>query len=99
MLDDVGKDTRNLVLTLARIWSSLVTHEIQPKDAAADWALPRLPPEHRAVLARARDIYLGTQDERWEDVRDRIRPFADAILEEIEAARSADPAPGGGSVS
>lgn len=99
MLEDLGNDTRNLVLTLARIWSSLVTHEIRPKDAAADWALPRLPPRHRAVLIRARDIYLGTEEERWEDLRDRVRPFADAIVEKIEAVRSADPAPDGGSVS
>jgi streptomycin 3"-adenylyltransferase len=97
MLSDVHSDTRNLVLTLSRIWCSVVTKEIHPKDAAAGWALPRLPPEHRAVLARARSIYLGTEDEHWEDLRDRIRLFADAMVEEIEAARSADPASEGGS--
>jgi predicted nucleotidyltransferase len=88
MLEDIGNDTRNLVLTLARIWSSLVTHEIHPKDEAADWALPRLLPEHRMVLIRARDIYLGIEDERWEDLLDRVRPFAEAVVEQIEAART-----------
>jgi streptomycin 3"-adenylyltransferase len=63
-----------------------VTKEIHPKDVAAGWALARLPPEHRAVLARARSIYLGTEDEHWEDLRARIRPFADAMVAEIEAA-------------
>ena len=86
MLEDVHSDTRNLVLTLARIWCSVITKEIHPKDVAAGWALARLPPEHQAVLARARNIYLRIEDEHWEDLRDRIRPFADAILAEIEAA-------------
>ena len=59
LLADLDGDTRNVVLTLARIWSTLATDEIRHKDAAADWALTRLPAEHRAVLARARAVYLG----------------------------------------
>ncbi|WP_268903209.1 AadA family aminoglycoside 3''-O-nucleotidyltransferase [Bordetella petrii] len=52
-------DERNVVLALARIWYSAATGRIAAKDAAADWALRRLPLEHQAVLARARDGYLG----------------------------------------
>ena len=52
-------DERNVVLALARIWFSSVTGGIVPKHVAADWALGRLPPEHRPVLANARDAYLG----------------------------------------
>jgi hypothetical protein len=91
LVDDIDWDTRNVVLTLARIWSGVVTRAIQSKDAAADWVLPRLASEHRAVLARARGIYLGTEEEHWEDMQGRIRPFADAVIAEIEAARSALP--------
>ncbi|MFV0135210.1 aminoglycoside adenylyltransferase domain-containing protein [Streptomyces sp. HMX87] len=58
-------DTRNVLLTLARVWSTLVTGDIRPKDAAADRVLPRLPAEHRAVLRRARAVYLGERDEGW----------------------------------
>ena len=76
-------DTRNSVLTLARIWRSMETGEIGPKDAAADWALERLPPEHRQVLARARAIYLGEEDERWDDLRPRVQPYADHVAREI----------------
>jgi predicted nucleotidyltransferase len=36
LLDDMDGDTRNVVLTLARIWSSLATKEMRSKDAAAD---------------------------------------------------------------
>jgi predicted nucleotidyltransferase len=89
VVQDIDWDTRNAVLTLARIWCGVVTGDVQSKDAAAEWALPRLPPEHRAVLARARGIYLGTEEEQWADIQDSIRPFADAVIAEIEAARSA----------
>jgi hypothetical protein len=87
MADIPHSDTRNVVLTLARIWYSMVAGGVVAKDAAAEWALTQLP-EHRAVLARARDIYLGVDQENWEDLQDAIRPFADAIVAEIGSARS-----------
>jgi streptomycin 3"-adenylyltransferase len=97
MLDGVDEvmpglvdDTRNSVLTLARIWLTVETGEIGPKDRAADWALERLPPEHREVLARAREIYLGEKDERWDDLTPRVRPYADHVAGEIR--RCAAPA-------
>jgi len=84
-------DTRNSVLTLARIWLTVETGEIGTKDGAAGWAVERLPPEHRAVPARARAIYLGEEDERWDDLRPRVRPYADHVAGEIRrrAARAA----------
>jgi predicted nucleotidyltransferase len=88
LVADLDADTRNVVLTLARIWSGVVSEAILSKEAAAGWALPRLGPEHRAVLVRARDIYLGVEEEHWEDLHDRIHPFATAVVSEIEAARS-----------
>lgn len=83
LLDDLEPDTANVVLTLARIWTTTATGAIRSKDAAADWVLPRLPEEHRAVLARARAIYLGGED-RWDDLRPRIRPHADFVVQQIE---------------
>ena len=84
LLDDLGADTANVVLTFARIWTTLETGIIRSKDAAADWALARLPEEHRPVLARARAIYLGDEEERWDDLRPRVRPHVDHVLGEIE---------------
>ncbi len=80
---DIDSDTRNVILTLARIWSTLATGVIRSKDAAADWALDRLPEAHRPVLARAGAIYLGDQAERWDDLQDRIGPHADYVIAEI----------------
>ncbi len=43
LLDELESDTRNVLLTLARIWMTLGTGEITSKDAAAQWAIARLP--------------------------------------------------------
>jgi predicted nucleotidyltransferase len=83
LLSDLEWDTRNVVLTFARIWTTRATGAIRSKDAAADWALARLPSEHRPVLCRARDIYVGDLEERWDDLLPRIRPFADYVIREL----------------
>lgn len=54
-------DERNIVLALARIWYTAATGEIASKDAAANWALDRLPAEHGRIVAAARDAYLGLE--------------------------------------
>lgn len=86
---DIFRDTRNVALTLARIWNGVVTRTLCSKEEAADWALPWLAPAHGAVLARARDIYLGAVPEHWEDPQDGLQPFLAAVTDEIEAAHSA----------
>jgi streptomycin 3"-adenylyltransferase len=83
LLADLEPDTANVVLTLARIWTTLATGEIRAKDAAADWVLDRLPEEHRAVLRRARDVYLGEADDRWDDLEAAVRSHADHVVAEI----------------
>lgn len=85
LLDDLETDTRNVLLTLARVWVTLATGGIASKDAAADHALERLPAVHRPVIAHARAIYLGEADERWDgSLAEGIRPCAEAMLAEIE---------------
>jgi predicted nucleotidyltransferase len=83
LLADLEDDTRNVVLTLARIWSTLATGAIRSKDAAARWALDRLPEEQRAVLTRARAIYVGDEPERWDDLRPHVAPHADHVVAQI----------------
>jgi streptomycin 3"-adenylyltransferase len=68
LLADLDQDTANVMLTLARIWATLVSGAILSKDAAADWALARLPPGRREVLARARGVYLGEAPDTWDDL-------------------------------
>jgi predicted nucleotidyltransferase len=87
LLADLVGDERNVLLTLARAWLTLSTGEIRSKDAAAGWAIERLPGEPGAVLAHARAIYLGEAPERWEPpLADAIPATADALVSRIEEA-------------
>jgi predicted nucleotidyltransferase len=90
-LRDLDRDTRNVVLTLARIWSGIATDEVHSKDNAAAWALERLPVEHRPVLERARAIYLGEEEEFWDDIRPQVADYAAYVVAEIERARGRTP--------
>jgi streptomycin 3"-adenylyltransferase len=91
LLADLDGDERNVVLTFARIWAALETGLIWSKDSAANWATPLLPPEHRAVLARARDMYLGVAPEMWGELLPRVRPHVDRMLDEIRHAADLSP--------
>ncbi|MFJ8807501.1 aminoglycoside adenylyltransferase family protein [Streptomyces sp. NPDC102490] len=87
LLEELASDTRNVLLTLARVWSTLVTGDIRSKDAAADWALGRLPAGDRPPLAHARAVYLGRETEDWSGRA--VRSCADRLVREIRAAYGA----------
>jgi streptomycin 3"-adenylyltransferase len=82
LLGDLETDTRNVLLTLARIWTTLATTEILSKDAAADWALRRLPAEHRQVLERAQALYLDGGYGAWGDM-EAVRAHAGFVVAQI----------------
>lgn len=84
LLAELEADTRNVVLTLARIWTTLATGAIRSKDAAAAWVLTRLPAEHQPVLAHARAVYAGDEEERWDDLAARVRPCVGHLVGAIE---------------
>ncbi|MDT0613775.1 aminoglycoside adenylyltransferase family protein [Streptomyces lancefieldiae] len=83
LMAELESDTRNVLLTLARIWSTLATGEIRSKDAAADWALARLPVAHRPPMAHARAVYLGQEEERRGD---GVRPCAEHLVRAVRTA-------------
>jgi predicted nucleotidyltransferase len=87
LIDDLKGDEANVILTFARIWTTLATGQIRSKDEAADWALARLPEDQRAVLARARAVYVGSEPDTWADLEDRIGPHVEHVLVEIERAK------------
>ena len=80
---DLGSDTRNVLLTLARIWSTLDTSEIRSKPDAADWVTNRLPEIYQPVMKRAKSIAIGLEDEYWGDINTLIKPCADFMLNQI----------------
>lgn len=61
----------------------MATNEIRSKDAAAEWALSRLPPDLRPVLARARELYLDGGYGSWDDM-DAVRAHVAVVVAEIE---------------
>src|SRR5262245_976363 len=85
LMADLSDDTANVLLTLARIWTTLATGTIAPKDVAADWVLARLPDGRRDGLGRARAVYLDQAPDAWDDVRARIRLDVAAIVAGIES--------------
>ncbi|MFE5486640.1 aminoglycoside adenylyltransferase family protein [Streptomyces sp. NPDC056527] len=96
LLDDLADDTRNVLLTLARIWTTLGTGKIEPKDAAADWALAHLPQEHRPALEHARYLYRNChyEEETWSpELKAQVRPLVDEVLARIDSLRRQDGSP------
>lgn len=94
MLQDVDRliagikdDTRNVLLTLARIWSTLDTNTIRSKPDAADWAIERLPEIHQVVMKRAKSICIGDENECWEDIKASLELCADWILQKINTIK------------
>ncbi len=80
---ELEQDTRNVLLTYARIWSTLQTNEIRSKPIAADWVIDRLPKMYQPVMNRAKHICIGLEDEYWDDINVLVKPCADFILRRI----------------
>lgn len=84
LLADLESDTRNVLLTFARIWFTLATATIGSKDQAAEWATERLPGQHRGVLNRARELYLEGADIDWKPALPAVVAHVDVVVAEIE---------------
>ena len=82
---DLEHDTRNVLLTYARIWSTLETNEIRSKPAAADWVMDHLPKIYQPVMKRAKSICIGIENEYWDDIEVLIKSCADFMLDKINA--------------
>lgn len=85
-LNETNLGIRNVVLALARIWCSVSTDEIHPKDQAAGWAQPRLPAGPRAVLERARAGYLGDEVEDWQELMPEVHAYCEYVIARIKSA-------------
>jgi predicted nucleotidyltransferase len=85
LLAELETDTRNVLLTLARMWSTLATGEVRSKDAAAAWAEEFLAANQARLIAAARAGYLGDDDGPWEPIMPAVRDVADAMTARIRA--------------
>ena len=84
----LDSDTRNVLLTYARIWKTLETDTISSKPSAANWVIERLPENCRPVIARAKAICIGEEKEYWDDIQSLIQPCADFMVSHIDKAIS-----------
>ncbi|HBB7077253.1 TPA: DUF4111 domain-containing protein [Legionella pneumophila] len=83
LMSELNSDTRNVLLTFARIWSTVGSDTIRSKPAAANWAIDHLPEKYRPVMKRAKAICKGEEKENWDDIREFIKPCADFIIGQI----------------
>ena len=93
LLADLEDDTANVLLTLARMWQTLATGEISPKDVAAGWAIERLPVDLQPGLARAQAVYTGTGSDTWDDIRASVEGLTKRIVEEARGLAAASSRP------
>lgn len=83
LMSDLDSDVRNVLLTLARIWSTVATDAIRSKPAAAEWVIDRLPDKYRPVMERAKAICKGEEKEHWDDLQELIKPCAEFMVSEV----------------
>jgi Domain of unknown function (DUF4111) len=96
LMADLDSDTRNVLLTLARIWATLATGEISSKDQAAAWALERVPDALAGRLNLAREMYLEGRDrDHWGDELPAARATARHLVAEIRRANGDEQEVGG----
>ncbi len=86
ILADIDSDTTNVLLTLARGWYTLATGGFASKESAANWAIPRIGPDDRPSLVRARDVYLGAAADDWTELVKSAETTARALLERVQSA-------------
>lgn len=85
---DLEHDTRNVLLTYARIWSTLETNAIRSKPAAADWVMNHLPKVYQPVMKGVKSICIGVENEHWNDIEVLIKSCADFMVDKINAQTS-----------
>ncbi len=86
LAESFAGDERNVLLTLARMWRTLVSCEFVPKDVAAEWAESRLPKEHAVILADARRAHLGLCEDAWnqrQEARRTMRALYERVMENM----------------
>jgi len=84
LMINLDQDIRNVLLALARTWSTVKTDTIRTKPAAAVWAIEQLPAEYKPVIRRANAICTGVQNEYWDDIESLIHPCANFMAEQIK---------------
>ncbi|MGL5677702.1 MAG: aminoglycoside adenylyltransferase family protein [Cellulosilyticaceae bacterium] len=84
LVQGVKGDERNVLLTLARMWFTLETGEIMPKDKATEWVCEKLPQNLRPLLETARKAYLGEYRDQWSELDAEVDDLVQFMRQSIE---------------
>lgn len=86
LLADLEGDERNVLLTLARMVTTLETGRIVPKDVAARHVEPSLAAGQRRTLRRASDAYRGVAVDDWTGRRSEVGELAATLARRVRRA-------------
>lgn len=90
LLEGLQDETRNVLLTLARMLHTACRGTFVSKDEATLWAIPQLAGDEALTLAQARKAYRGEVADRWHGGnRDAARRLADKLALNITEALTA----------
>ncbi|MCR6502498.1 aminoglycoside adenylyltransferase family protein [Shinella sp. CPCC 101442] len=89
LMGAVREDTRNVLLTLARIWYTARNGTFVSKDEAASWAIPQLSDRSALILDYAKRAYLGEVGDNWNRDQDGIERLAEELTTKASDAMSA----------
>lgn len=83
LLLSLDGDERNVLLTLARMWNTMVSEQFVSKDFAASWAINIMPSEITPILTSARDAYLHGTSVDWGKRKKEIQLCIDCMVQQI----------------
>jgi len=83
LTEDLDWDTRNVLLTLSRIWCTLETDLIQSKSKAVEYAIQRIPQEYKPVLKHAKEVLHGEKEESWQEFTGDVKACSDYMVQRI----------------
>lgn len=88
LMGGLREDTRNVLLTLTRMWHTAENGTFVSKEEAARWAIPQLSDRSALTLDHARQAYLGEIGDNWNSHQDRVQCLAKELTSKVSHALS-----------
>lgn len=83
LIGDLKSDTRNVLLTLLRIWYTLENDKITSKVDAANWAIDNLPDQYSSIIKYAKRMSIEGGVENWGRFDLNLDNFAKFLTDKI----------------
>ncbi|MDE5696946.1 MAG: DUF4111 domain-containing protein [Lachnospiraceae bacterium] len=84
LISNIKGDERNVILTLSRMWFTLETGDICPKDIAAEWVIPKLPDQFIPLVELAVKGYRGEYADEWNELENKTFSFVIYLQNKLE---------------